>query len=278
MFLESKDRIEFFFNDNIITDFSIVNFGHEKCLPNHSFGPQVREYYVIHYILSGKGCFQFADHHYNLSKGNFFMISPEILDPVYQADRNDPWEYIWFGFDGHKVLDILERLGYQNENRVGEIKYPKIIEKEINTLFESNFLSNSSSLSIQGKLIELISRFSLDGENLSLNINLTPTDRHIERFILYVRQNYWKNDLTVQKIADELNVNCSYLSRIIKNKFGHSTVDYLINFRMLKAKFLLENSDHTVTMISRAVGYQNPLSFSRAYKRIYGHSPKSQNK
>lgn len=87
-----------------------------------------------------------------------------------------------------------------------------------------------------------------------------------------------KNDLTVQKIADELNVNCSYLSRIIKNKFGHSTVDYLINFRMLKAKFLLENSDHTVTMISRAVGYLNPLSFSRAYKRIYGHSPKSQNK
>lgn len=275
MFLESKDRIEFFFNESVITDFSIVNFGHEKCLPNHSFGPQVREYYVIHYILYGKGCFKFADHNYKLSKGNFFMISPDILDPIYQADEQEPWEYIWFGFDGRKVTEILNKLGYHNENRVGEIKHPRIIEKEINYLLKSNYLSNSSSLSIQGKLIELISRFSLDGENFSLNTNLTATDRHIERFILYVRQNYWKNDLTVQKIADELNVNSSYLSRIIKKKFNQSTVDYLINFRMLKAKFLLENSDHTVTMISKAVGYQNPLSFSRAYKRIFGHSPRA---
>ncbi|MBP1040877.1 AraC family transcriptional regulator [Vagococcus sp. BWB3-3] len=41
---------------------------------------------------------------------------------------------------------------------------------------------------------------------------------------------------------------------------------------------LPENSDHTVTTIAKAVGYQNPLSFSRAYKRIYGHSPRNKKK
>lgn len=274
MFLESKDRSEFFFNDCLLTDFLTINFGHERCLPSHSFGPQVREYFVLHYILNGKGTFSLENNTYSLNKGDFFMISPNDSAAIYQADNQTPWEYVWFGFEGNLVDDVLHDLGYNAENRVGHLSNANDINRQINQLLTSSFFSESSSLTIQGRLIELISRFSLDGSNLSLNSNMKISERHVEQFVLYIRQNYWRADLTIEKIAADLSLNSSYLSRVIKKAFNQSTLSYLINYRLLKAKFLLENSDHTVSMISKAVGYQNPLSFSRAYKRVYGHSPR----
>ncbi|WP_026684705.1 AraC family transcriptional regulator [Heyndrickxia coagulans] len=274
MFLESDERVEFFFNDCILTELSIINFGHEKCLPEHSFGPQVREYYIIHYILDGKGVFNYRNNRYHLKKGDFFLISPADQDPVYQADNESPWEYIWLGFEGTKAEEVLLELGYNGENNVGHVLNQDLIGQHIQELITTNFLSQSSSLTIQGKLITILSLLSLDGTNISLNSNMSSHQKHIEQFCLYIRQNYWRTDLTVQKIADDLGLNSSYLSRIISRKFGESTLEYLIKYRMLKAKFMIENSDYKISAISKAVGYENPLSFSRAYKKIYGHSPR----
>ena len=275
MFLESKDRIEFFFNDCILSELSIINFGHEKCLPLHSFGPQVREYYIIHYILNGKGIYKYQNNQYHLKKGDFFLISPFDNDPIYQADAVSPWEYIWIGFEGSKAEEVLSELGYNGENKVGHVLNQNLINQHIEELITTNFLSQSSSLTIQGKLITILSLLSLDGTNISLNSNMSTQQKHIEQFCLYIRQNYWRKDLSVQKIADDLGLNSSYLSRIISKKFGESTSEYLIKYRMLKAKFLIENSDHKISLISKAVGYENPLSFSRAYKKVFGHSPRN---
>lgn len=275
MFLESKDRIEYFFNDCILNDFVILNFGHEKCLPLHSFGPQVREYFVLHYVIEGKGTYKIDENLFSLKTGDFFLITPEDSAPIYQADEEEPWEYVWFGFEGDKVKDVLAELGYHHENKIGHYLSQEKMRTELYQLINSNFFSHSSALTIQGKMLELISLLSLDGSNISLNSNMSPSEKHIEQFILYIRQNYWKADLSVQKIASDLGLNSSYLSRIIKKKFNQSTLNYLINYRLLKAKFLLENSDHTVSSIAKAVGYQNPLSFSRAYKRVYNHSPRN---
>lgn len=275
MFLESKDRIEFFFSDCILTDLSIINFGHEKCLPLHSFGPQVREYYVIHFVLEGKGVYKYKNNQYHLKKGDFFLITPQDSDPLYQADAESPWEYVWIGLEGSKVEEILEDLGYNGENKVGHVIDYDLIYQHIRELITTNFLSQSSSLTIQGKLITIFSLLSLDGSNISLNSSMTSEQKIVEQFILYIRKNYWREDLSVQTIATDLGFNSSYLSRIISKKFGESTLEYLIKYRMLKAKFLIENSDHTIELISKAVGYQNPLSFSRAYKKVYGHSPRN---
>lgn len=273
MFLESKDRIEFFFNDYILDDFYIINFGHERCLPNHSFGPLVREYYVIHYVLKGKGTYSFSDNHYTLKKGDFFLITPYDSDPVYQADEDDPWEYSWFGFNGKKSDAVLQELGYCNDNKAGHFSDPDYMEKQLHNLIYSNFFSNSGALTIQGKLLELLSLLSLDSINISLNSKMSSSEKNIEQFLQYVRQNYWRADLSVQRIADDLGINVSYLSRIISQRFNQSTLKYLTNYRLLKAKFLIENTDYSIGEIAKAIGYENSLSFSRAYKRIYGNSP-----
>ncbi|MFZ8765283.1 AraC family transcriptional regulator [Enterococcus diestrammenae] len=275
MFLESKDRIEFFFNDYLLDNLTVVNFGHERCLPNHSFGPQVRDYFVLHYILNGQGTFKTDDTIYSLKRGSFFLISPTDTEPIYQADEVDPWEYIWFGLEGDSVEKILEELGYSEQNRVGKLQNFRELHGEIDTLIHSSFLSIANPLQIQGKLISLFAFLSMDGQNPSLSQSISQSQKYIDQFTHFIRQNYWKEKLSIQQIADNLDLNNSYLSKIIGNHFGQTPLEYLIRFRMIKARFLIENTDHTVSSIAKAVGYSNPLSFSRAYKRVYGHSPRN---
>lgn len=275
MFLESDDRSEYFFNDYIIEDFHIMNFGHERCLPNHSFGPYVREYYVLHYILKGKGTFSFGENFFQLKRGDFFLITPSDIAPVYQADSEDPWEYFWFGFDGTKADAILKELGYYANNKVGHLIHPDSFETSALELLNSDFFLKASSLTVQGKLLELLSLLNFDNTTIALNSDISPSEHHIFQFITYIRQNFWRTDLSVQQIADDLNLNISYLSRLVSNRFHQSTLSYLTNYRLIKAKFLIETTNHTIEAISKAVGYENPLSFSRAYKRIFGHSPRN---
>lgn len=274
MFLESKDRAEFFFNDYLLEEFHVMNFGREQCLANHSFGPLVRDYFVLHYVIKGKGRYTSPKATFKLHPGCFFLITPEDQSAIYQADAADPWEYVWFGFEGNRVAEILQSMGYTSEIRVGEVLDPHAIEEILQPLTTGDYLSKSSTMAIQGTFLQILSNFTFDGRNLSLSSNANKQQRYLDQFLLFIRQNYGDSQLTVSDIADELNLNSSYLSRLVSKEFGQNCREYLMAYRMMKARFLIENSDHTIAMIARAVGYENPLSFSRAYKKVYGHSPR----
>ena len=80
-------------------DLDVYECGTQQCAPSHFFGPSVKGYYKIHYILNGKGIFEINGQIYNLSKGHGFIIYPNTL-VYYKADEVEPWEYTWVGFYG----------------------------------------------------------------------------------------------------------------------------------------------------------------------------------
>ena len=74
-----------------------VTFGFENCKSGHSYGPAVRSYWLLHYVVSGKGKFEREGKTLKISKGDIFVIPP-FLETYYEADANDPWTYVWIGF------------------------------------------------------------------------------------------------------------------------------------------------------------------------------------
>ena len=84
--------------------------GYSTTAPLHSFGPAVRPHYLIHFILNGKGIFQKGDKTYHLETGQGFFIEPDELT-FYQADAKEPWEYLWVGFNGTMVPELLKQIG-----------------------------------------------------------------------------------------------------------------------------------------------------------------------
>ncbi|CTK88301.1 msm operon regulatory protein [Streptococcus pneumoniae] len=71
-------------------DLALSFYGYEECTPNYSFGPAIRDTYVLHYITKGQGKFHYKGKIVDLKEGDFFLLKPEELT-FYQADSKEPW-------------------------------------------------------------------------------------------------------------------------------------------------------------------------------------------
>ncbi|AOY76073.1 response regulator [Clostridium formicaceticum] len=93
--------------------------------------------------------------------------------------------------------------------------------------------------------------------------------RAIESVKAYVRENY-KNDISLNDVADYIALSPYYLSRLFKKVEGENFKDYLIKIRMEKAKQLLREEKKSIKETALEVGYYDPNYFSRAFKKYAG--------
>ena len=98
------------------SDLYLCFCGYESCQPLHSYGPAVRPNYVIHYIISGKGTFTIGNRTYRLTAGQGFFLMPNVRT-YYEADADDPWTYLWIGFDGEKAASYVQELGLSEDRK-----------------------------------------------------------------------------------------------------------------------------------------------------------------
>lgn len=89
----------------------------------------------------------------------------------------------------------------------------------------------------------------------------------------YILQNYQNNNMSLTMVADEVNINASYLSRYFKEQFGENFIDYLSRYRIGVAKKLLEETSLKIQDIAQMVGYTSANNFIRVFKKYEGISP-----
>lgn len=270
----SKMDEDFFQKSELYQDLYYVTKGREKCAPNHSYGPNIREYYLIHIILEGKGYCETEISKFNLSKGQFFVIFPDE-QTFYQADEENPWEYIWFGFDGRVAESILSSMGINRQTPIGSIKNFNESKELVENMIGMQPFEHENRIQLQGMLYWLISL--LDSKTRDNNIK--PIEK-INRRIVYthdaidlIKQNYQNVDFLIGDISEQLSLNESYLTSIFRQVTGRTLHEYLIDYRIQKSREYLETTDFNVREVAEKVGYKNPLSFTRVFKRKIGMTP-----
>ncbi|WP_163193471.1 AraC family transcriptional regulator [Clostridium thermarum] len=95
--------------------------------------------------------------------------------------------------------------------------------------------------------------------------------RKVDKVINYMTEHYMEN-ITLQELAEYTKISPSYLGNIFKKVTGKSTIEYLINIRINKAKSLLKDGV-TVSETSKLVGFNDIFYFSKAFKKHEGISP-----
>jgi two-component system response regulator YesN len=95
----------------------------------------------------------------------------------------------------------------------------------------------------------------------------------IAEFITHYLEQHYNEDVTMDLLADKLNMSRSYLSTYYKEKTGINYLDYLNQLRVGKAKQLLEQSSFKIQEIAEQVGYHNINSFNRMFKKYTGLTP-----
>ena len=98
-------------------------------------------------------------------------------------------------------------------------------------------------------------------------------DFYIKEAFSFIEQNF-QNDISVEDIAASCGLNRSYFGKIFHENMGKPPQEFLISYRMTKATELLKLTGLSIADIGNAVGYPNQLHFSRAFKNVYGISPR----
>ncbi len=250
-------------------DAMIYTCGYENCAPGHSYGPVMRNGYLIHYILSGCGIYKARGKIFHLKEGDAFLICPEELI-YYEADRKQPWSYTWIGMQGIKVKGYLERTSllkslvfhYDQDDRM------RLCHEK---MFEADQIKNNKDLimnSIMYEYLFLLARKFPGG----LPEENKKKAGYVDEALKYIESAYC-DPITVQDIADRLNINRSYLSRLFRTITGISIQDYLLDYRIRQACILLKNSDLSIRTIVHSVSYMDALYFSRLFHRKKGMTP-----
>ena len=262
-------------NENFI-DLSLYQYGWEHCKPSHSYGPAARNHYLFHYVISGTGTLMSDDsagrtHTYLIRSGQGFMIFPKQVN-TYIADEKLPWEYAWVEFDGLKAKESLEMAGLTMDS---PIYHPGARDLSLELKNEMLYIaqhSDQSPFHLIGHLYLMLDYLTRSSSKRLMQTGKIR-DFYIKEAISFIEQNF-QNDISVEDIAGFCNLNRSYFGKIFRDTLGKSPQEFLISYRMSKAAELLKLTELSVGDISSAVGYLNQLHFSRAFKKIYGTSPR----
>ena len=224
--------------------------GNERCAPSHSYGPHIREHYIVHFCLRGKGVLQntFGLHH--VSAGELFVIRPGEVT-TYTADEKEPWEYFWLAFRGEAAGAFLsERSVYT---------YPPEIATRLCELVEHEESAAEPYMALVYELIH-----ALFGAQSEKRDKLHDVRR-------YIRYNYM-NELSVAELARRFGFDRSHLYRLFQKGYGIGVKEYITRVRMDKAREFL-TLGHSVQSTAYMVGYPDEFNFSRAFKKHFGVPP-----
>ena len=87
---------------------TVYRTGRQQCTANYTRGLEVRDFYLIHYVIKGAGTYILNGVSYPVREGQAFLIYPNM--PInYRADADDPWEFCWVGFNGTEAGRLLTR-------------------------------------------------------------------------------------------------------------------------------------------------------------------------
>lgn len=237
----------------------IREFGYEDVGEKAKWGYGRRNYYIIHFVLEGKGVFNGQP----VCGNKGFLIRP-MESVAYQPDPQEPWNYFWVSFEGDSAEQICRRYIGADATGIFSYSFRSVLTELIGTLFvKGPSMSNLQALSLFYSVISQCEELQPNNRN-----------RHVEEAKNYIHLNFHR-PLTVREIAETHNLDDRYLYNLFVRHEGISPKQYLNKVRIQNAKALLRQSDCTVTEVAFSVGFDDVLTFSRFFAKHTGISPRA---
>jgi AraC-like DNA-binding protein len=240
----------------------------------------------IGYCLSGTGQFLFEKKSYEVSTGDVFVINNVEKHMTYaEPNDNDVNRFLFMKFDVRLLEGEREELFLPFAYRAADFPHrinsnstiSQVIGNLILELWDEYRLQPFAYQSIVRsgaiRICAYLARYYAKNLEQTQATRMIAIYRRIQPALDYIKQHY-AGPITLNEVAEVLHLSYSRTYHLFKEAVGRSFKDYVNALRIRDAKELLQLTDHSVTEIYLACGFQSHTPFYRCFMREVGMTPR----
>lgn len=227
--------------------------------------------YLLLYTIAGNGYLKYMRDEYILKPGQTAVIYCAYYQ-YYKTFTDEPWNFKWVHFNGTAASEYYKLLNGDLLNMVcinHLTRFEKMLD-DLNKYIQVNDIA--SNIKISSLITDILSELIISKFNPLNNKKSQQHRTEINKVVSYIEQNY-KKKITLDHLVKVAHVSKYHFSRVFKSHMGLSPYEYLIHFRINKAKELLKGTQLTVDEIADVVGFCDTNNFIRKFKEIVGATP-----
>jgi len=228
---------------------------------------------LLIYCVEGQGHASTPDWSGKVVAGDMLLL-PQGMTHHYQADPLDPWTIYWVHFQGSGTAVFNQYLGYrEGAGPVTRVGVSPQLAAHFRGLMEvrRTGYNTRAFINAANQLRHLLTEFALEVRRTQ------AVNQH--SFNLVAVQSFMLENLSQQLDLDTLAASAKLSKYHFSSKYkaltGYSPIRHFLNMKMEYACHLLDSGEPSVKEVAAALGYEDPLYFSRLFRRTIGMPPRS---
>lgn len=230
--------------------------------------PHAHHYAELFYIVSGDGQFRIEDNLYPVKANQLVVVNPNVIHTEVSYEAH-PLEYIVLGIEGLELS-----MSSKQNNRYQILDYQgsgDVLTCLRNILLEMQSAQSGYETICQAYMEILILRL-MRSASFSVSTPLPPVSHQCAAIRHYIDTHY-KESLSLDDLAKETHINKFYLAHAFKEEYGMSPINYMISRRIEESRYLLRETNMSMSQIARVLGFSSASYFSQSFRRAEGMSP-----
>ncbi len=227
--------------------------------------------YLLIYTLSGTGYLKYTTQEYILESSQAIVIDCDRYH-FYKTYSKKSWDFKWIHFNGTSAKAHYDLLNGDSINLITVNNTINVEQCIDDVIMCSNSYDIPSIVKASSKMNILLSSLIASKFSPANNNKYNDHIDEIEKVIRFIHLNYHKK-ISLYDLTKKACLSKYYFTRIFKRHIGISPYEYLINYRIKKAKDLLITTHCTVWEICDQIGFFDYDNFIRAFKKNTGITP-----
>lgn len=239
--------------------------GHRMERPKHDDN-------LLLYCADGKGELETEGLTLKVGTGDLVLL-PQGVAHSYGASEGQPWTLYWVHFQGVSTRIFLQYLGYQEGRPLIHAGISPVLLASFNSLLavRRTGYSVSAFVNAANQLRHLLTQFAMESRRQQAG---APTALDLDTIQAYMQDNISQH-IDLNALAAVAHLSRFHFASRYKALTGYSPIKHFLHMKIEYACQLLDSSEMSIKAIAAALGYTDPLYFSRLFSKTIGMSPRA---